>query len=193
MAVASGGVRLSRLRLHERQVHLAARTSDGFRERRTAPSICKAAFESREVAVMSENQPKVKAGVSLRQRRLAGAIRSSACSARSGRFFRAGYHANHLVSSWLPALDGVAAKLEHGATVARRWLWSWVLDHRSWRRLSRNRRSSATTFIPRLGVEQARVHAEQAWSDGEHKVRSRHGERFSGQGPRPRDLLRLPA
>ena len=34
-----------------------------------------------------------------------------------GRFFRPGYR-NHLVSSWLPALDGVVEKLEHGAKVA---------------------------------------------------------------------------
>ena len=33
------------------------------------------------------------------------------------RFFRAGYNAN-LVSSWIPALDGVQAKLEAGASVA---------------------------------------------------------------------------
>ena len=33
------------------------------------------------------------------------------------RFFRPGYRAN-LVQSWLPALDGVTAKLENGATVA---------------------------------------------------------------------------
>jgi 2-polyprenyl-3-methyl-5-hydroxy-6-metoxy-1,4-benzoquinol methylase len=33
------------------------------------------------------------------------------------RFFRPGY-ANNLVTSWLPALDGVVAKLERGATVA---------------------------------------------------------------------------
>jgi ubiquinone/menaquinone biosynthesis C-methylase UbiE len=33
------------------------------------------------------------------------------------RFFRPGYQ-NHLVSSWLPALDGVVAKLEHGAKIA---------------------------------------------------------------------------
>ena len=33
------------------------------------------------------------------------------------RFFRPGYHA-HLLSEWLPALDGVIAKLEQGATVA---------------------------------------------------------------------------
>ena len=34
-----------------------------------------------------------------------------------GRFFRPGYH-NNLVASWLPALDGVAAKLGSGAKVA---------------------------------------------------------------------------
>jgi SAM-dependent methyltransferase len=33
------------------------------------------------------------------------------------RFFRPGYNAN-LVAAWLPALDGVVAKLEHGARVA---------------------------------------------------------------------------
>jgi len=33
------------------------------------------------------------------------------------RFFRPGYH-NNLVASWLPALDGVVAKLERGAKVA---------------------------------------------------------------------------
>jgi SAM-dependent methyltransferase len=33
------------------------------------------------------------------------------------RFFRAGYHA-HLLTEWLPALDGVAEKLKHGAKVA---------------------------------------------------------------------------
>jgi SAM-dependent methyltransferase len=33
------------------------------------------------------------------------------------RFFRPGYH-NHLVGEWLPALDGVTAKLERGARVA---------------------------------------------------------------------------
>jgi len=33
------------------------------------------------------------------------------------RFFRPGYVAN-LTSSWIPALDGVEAKLQHGAKVA---------------------------------------------------------------------------
>jgi SAM-dependent methyltransferase len=35
----------------------------------------------------------------------------------AGRFFRPGYH-NSLVDSWLPALEGVVAKLGRGATVA---------------------------------------------------------------------------
>jgi len=34
-----------------------------------------------------------------------------------GRFFRPGYH-NNLVASWLPALEGVVAKLERGAKAA---------------------------------------------------------------------------
>jgi hypothetical protein len=33
------------------------------------------------------------------------------------RFFRPGYH-NNLVGNWLPALDGVVAKLHRGAKVA---------------------------------------------------------------------------
>ena len=42
------------------------------------------------------------------------------------RFFRPGYAAN-LVQSWIPALEGVAAKLEAGASVADvdRRLRSW--------------------------------------------------------------------
>ena len=36
------------------------------------------------------------------------------------RFFRPGYRAN-LVASWLPALDGVVAKLENGARGCRHW------------------------------------------------------------------------
>jgi SAM-dependent methyltransferase len=35
----------------------------------------------------------------------------------AGRFFRPGYH-NNLVQAWLPALDGMTAKLERGASVA---------------------------------------------------------------------------
>ena len=43
------------------------------------------------------------------------------------RFFRPGYAAN-LVSSWIPALDGVQAKLERRRPGRRRRLRSWRLD-----------------------------------------------------------------
>ena len=45
------------------------------------------------------------------------------------RFFRPGYVAN-LVQNWLPALDGVVAKLERGAQGRRRRLRPRRLDHR---------------------------------------------------------------
>jgi SAM-dependent methyltransferase len=41
----------------------------------------------------------------------------SACSPATERFFRPGYNAN-LVTNWIPALDGVEAKLKTGAKVA---------------------------------------------------------------------------
>ena len=45
------------------------------------------------------------------------------------RFFRPGYNAN-LISGWLPALDGVVAKLERGALVADVGCGeAWELDH----------------------------------------------------------------
>jgi hypothetical protein len=43
------------------------------------------------------------------------------------RFFRPGYH-NNLVSNWLPALDGVVAKLQQGAKVADVGCGHWLVD-----------------------------------------------------------------
>jgi hypothetical protein len=52
----------------------------------------------------------------------------SACLFRgTERFFRPGYNAN-LVSSWLPALDGVVDKLKQGARVAGVGLRPWSVD-----------------------------------------------------------------
>ena len=45
----------------------------------------------------------------------------------TGRFFRPGYH-NSLVTSWLPALDGVVAKLGTRRDGGRRRVWTRVLD-----------------------------------------------------------------
>ena len=65
---------------------------------------------------MIENQPKVEAA--FRSGKGVGWGDQAPCLfCTVGRFFRPGYH-NHLVGSWLPALDGVAAKLESGAKVA---------------------------------------------------------------------------
>ena len=47
----------------------------------------------------------------------AGMSTTTTCSAGTERFFRPGYAAN-LTTSWIPALDGVQAKLESGARVA---------------------------------------------------------------------------
>jgi 2-polyprenyl-3-methyl-5-hydroxy-6-metoxy-1,4-benzoquinol methylase len=65
---------------------------------------------------MTENQPKVEAA--FRSGKGVGWGDQTQCLfCTVGRFFRPGYH-NNLVASWLPALDGVAAKLESGAKVA---------------------------------------------------------------------------
>ena len=65
---------------------------------------------------MVENQPKVEAA--FRSGKGVGWGDQAQCLfCTVGRFFRPGYH-NNLVASWLPALDGVAAKLEGGAKVA---------------------------------------------------------------------------
>ena len=70
-----------------------------------------------EVAVaMMENQAPVEAA--FRTGKGVGWGDQSQCLfCATGRFFRPSYH-NNLVSSWLPALEGVATKLERGATVA---------------------------------------------------------------------------
>src|ERR1700677_1533051 len=68
------------------------------------------------VAVMLDNQALVEPA--FRSGKGVGWGDQSQCLfCTTGRFFRVGYH-NNLVGSWLPALDGVAAKLESGAKVA---------------------------------------------------------------------------
>ncbi len=77
----------------------------------------------------------------------------------TGRFFRPGYH-NNLVASWLPALDGIVAKLERGATVVADvgcgHGFSTVIMAKAFPN------STFTGYDFHLGsVEQARLHAEQ--------------------------------
>jgi SAM-dependent methyltransferase len=76
----------------------------------------------------------------------------------TGRFFRPGYQ-NNLVSSWLPALDGVVARLETGATVAD------VGCGHGFSTIFMAKAFPRSTFVGYdfhpSSVEQARVHAEQ--------------------------------
>ena len=68
------------------------------------------------MAAMLEGQPKVQAAF-----KTGGGVawgdHAGCMFCAVARFFRPGYH-NNLVANWLPALDGVAAKLERGARVA---------------------------------------------------------------------------
>jgi hypothetical protein len=66
-------------------------------------------------AVMLENQPLVEP-VFRTGKGIGWGAQSQCLFYTTGRFFRPGYQ-NNLVSSWLPALDGVTAKLESGAAV----------------------------------------------------------------------------
>jgi SAM-dependent methyltransferase len=67
-------------------------------------------------AAMMENQPLVEGA--FRSGEGVGWGEQSQCLfCAAGRFFRPGYH-NNLVQAWLPALDGMTAKLERGASVA---------------------------------------------------------------------------
>jgi hypothetical protein len=79
-----------------------------------SPVYLQAAFDM--TAVMIENEPKVEPA--FRSGKGVGWGNQSQCLfCTTARFFRTGYNAN-LVASWLPALEGVLAKLERGAKVA---------------------------------------------------------------------------
>jgi hypothetical protein len=68
------------------------------------------------IAAMLDNQPKVEKAF-----RTGGGVewgeQGGCMFCAVARFFRPGYH-NHLIGSWLPALDGVVEKLNRGAKVA---------------------------------------------------------------------------
>ena len=74
------------------------------------------------------------------------------------RFFRPGYH-NNLVPNWLPALEGVVAKLERGASVADVGCghgWSTVLMAQAFP----NSQFTGYDFHP-SSIEHARAHAAE--------------------------------
>ncbi len=152
-----------------------------------SPVYLQAAFDM--VAVMLENQALVEPA--FRSGKGVGWGDQSQCLfCTTGRFFRTGYHHN-LVASWLPALDGVMSKLERGATVAD------VGCGHGFSTIFMAKAFPNSTFVgydfhARIGRAGAGA-CRAARREREHEVRSRHGERFSGQGFGPGDLLRLPA
>ena len=79
-----------------------------------SPAFMAGAFEI--IAAMARDEPTITEA--FRTGKGVGWHEHDACLFRgTERFFRSGYAA-HLVGEWLPALDGVQAKLEHGARVA---------------------------------------------------------------------------
>ncbi len=68
------------------------------------------------MAALLDNQPKVEPAFKTGEG-VAWGDQASCLFCSVARFFRPGYH-NNLVSSWLPALDGVVDKLQRGAKVA---------------------------------------------------------------------------
>ena len=79
-----------------------------------SPVYLNGAFET--MAALLGNQELVKSAFKTGQG-VAWGDQSTCMFCAVARFFRPGYQ-NHLVGSWLPALDGVVAKLERGAKVA---------------------------------------------------------------------------
>jgi len=80
----------------------------------TSPLYMIGAFDL--MAAMLDNQPKVEAAFKSGEG-VAWGHQAGCLFCAVARFFRPGYHSN-LVTSWLPALDGVADKLQAGARVA---------------------------------------------------------------------------
>ncbi|HET6182504.1 MAG TPA: class I SAM-dependent methyltransferase [Acetobacteraceae bacterium] len=108
-------------------------------------------------ASMMENESKV--APAFRTGRGVGWGEQSQCLfCAAGRFFRPGYH-NNLVAAWLPALDGVTAKLERGARVADVGCghgFSTIMMAKAFP----NATFTGYDFHP-ASIEQARRHAEE--------------------------------
>jgi SAM-dependent methyltransferase len=108
------------------------------------------------MAAMLDNQPKVEAAF-----RSGGGVawghQAGCMFCAVARFFRPGYH-NHLVNTWLPALDGVVDKLNRGARVADIGCghgWSTVMMAKAFP----NSRFIGYDFH-RESIDAARAHAE---------------------------------
>jgi 2-polyprenyl-3-methyl-5-hydroxy-6-metoxy-1,4-benzoquinol methylase len=89
---------------------------------------------------------------------VAWGVQTSCMFCAVARFFRPGYH-SHLISDWLPALDGVIDKLQRGARVADVGCghgWSTVLMARAFP----NSEFTGYDFHP-SSIEHAQAHADE--------------------------------
>ena len=120
-----------------------------------SPVYLMGAFDS--LAAQMENQPKVQQAFE-HGGGVAWGDQAGCLFCATARFFRPGYQ-NNLVAHWLPALDGVTAKLERGGTVADvgcGYGWSTVLMAQAFP----NARFVGYDFHPG-SIEQARAHAQE--------------------------------
>ena len=107
------------------------------------------------------------------------------------RFFRPGYH-NNLVSNWLPALDGVVAKLQRGRQSRRCRVRPRLVYRADGARRSRTRTSSATTSTRARSSTPKLMPANTVSSaNTRFEVGDRQG--LSGKGFRSGRIFRLPA
>jgi ubiquinone/menaquinone biosynthesis C-methylase UbiE len=109
------------------------------------------------MAAMLDNQTKVQAAFKSGDG-VAWGDQAGCMFCAVARFFRPGYH-NHLIATWLPALDGVCEKLERGAKVADVGCghgWSTVLMAKAFPRSQ----FIGFDFHPR-SIADARAHADR--------------------------------
>ena len=106
------------------------------------------------------------------------------------RFFRPGYRA-HLVTEWIPALDGVKEKLQRGAKVADVGCGHGASTIIMAEAFPNSRFSGFDYHMP--SIDRARQAASDAGVDGPRRVRGGVGQGVPGQRLRPGVRLRLPA
>lgn len=140
-----------------------------------SPVYLQAAFDL--AVAMVENQPKVEAA--FRSGKGVGWGDQAPCMfCTMGRFFRPGYH-NNLVASWLPALQGVVAKLERGANVAD------VGCGHGFSTIMMAKAFPKSTFVGydfhAASIEQARAHAEEHGATANTRFEVAMASQFPGK------------